>query len=383
WEFASWSGDLSGTDNTTNITMNSNKTITATFTDIRIYYTLTINIIGNGTVNPPTGNKYLEGTIVDIRATPNAGWQFTNWTGDLTGSTKSTTITMNSNKEITAHFTTIVTVKITKPENNHLYLFDIGFKSTEDKPHIIGPINIKVQAESDNGIARVEFLINNELKKTDNSSPYSWICLLKPKGNVENYTITVKAYDEDGNTNKKSINVTRSKFNPILNHKKLILILAVAGLAGLILLRNQSTEQNGVIPNEPDNDSYNINQVPIIDAGGPYNSRVGEPVYFDASSSYDPDGDLLTYEWNFGDGSVGVGAKQSHTYEKAGKYDVKLTVTDSEGNSDTQTVEVEITDGSKTIGISEDDWFWYIVSGLALAITVAVGLLFIGGKLYV
>ncbi len=120
---------------------------------------------------------------------------------------------------------------------------------------------------------------------------------------------------------------------------------------------------------------------PVINAGGPYTGKVGIPVIFDASRSYDPDGDLLTYEWNFGDGSIGHGAKQSHTYDKEGTYTVKITITDSEGNYDTKTMEVVITDGSKPLG--EDELFWYIVSALAIIITIAVGLLYVGGKFYV
>ena len=389
WQFDSWSGDLIGSTNPTNITMDTNKSITATFTEINIsYYTLTINIIGEGTVNPTTGNKYLEGTIVNITATPDTGWKFTRWTGDLNLWINPTTITMNSDKNITTIFTADViegpSVNITKPENNHLYLFNIGFKSTEYKPHIIGPINIKVQAESDKGIAKVEFYLNNVLKQTADLKPYSWIWFLKPGGDEENYTIKVIAYDLDGNTNTDSINVVRSAFNPILNHKKLILGLVVGGVIASLLLRNRGTDQDGVIPVEPDdNDTYDTNKIPIIDTGGPYTGIVGKPVYFDASGSYDPDGDLLTYIWNFGDGNIGAGAKQNHTYAKTGNYTVKLTVTDSQGDSDTETFEIEIKESSKHIGEDIGDLFWYIVLGLALAITIAVALLYLGGKLYV
>ena len=99
----------------------------------------------------------------------------------------------------------------------------------------------------------------------------------------------------------------------------------------------------------------------MINAGGPYTGKVGIPVIFDASRSYDPDGDFLTYEWNFGDGSIGRGAKQSHTYDNEGSYTVKLTITDSEGNYDTKTMEVVITDGSKSLG--EDEYSYALFGG--------------------
>ncbi|MFJ4275373.1 S8 family serine peptidase [Streptomyces coelicoflavus] len=58
---------------------------------------------------------------------------------------------------------------------------------------------------------------------------------------------------------------------------------------------------------------------------------------FDASGSTDPDGDIASYAWDFGDGKTGTGATPSHTYAAAGTYDVTLTVTDGAGNSDTAT----------------------------------------------
>jgi uncharacterized repeat protein (TIGR02543 family) len=111
WQFDGWSGDLTGSTNPQNITMNSNKSITATFSLIQVpTYTLTVNTSGQGTVslNPP-GGTYDEGTVVTLTATPDTGWQFSGWSGDLTGSTNPDTITMNSNKTVTATFTEVGT----------------------------------------------------------------------------------------------------------------------------------------------------------------------------------------------------------------------------------------------------------------------------------
>ncbi len=109
--FSSWSGDLTGTTNHTTITMNSNKSVTANFTQsggssIPIY-TLTINVtpFGGGSVNlNPIGGYYQEGTTVTITAIPNSNYNFNSWSGDLTGQQNPSTIVMNGNKNITAHF---------------------------------------------------------------------------------------------------------------------------------------------------------------------------------------------------------------------------------------------------------------------------------------
>ena len=66
----------------------------------------------------------------------------------------------------------------------------------------------------------------------------------------------------------------------------------------------------------------------------PANASVGQTVTFDASASSDPDGDIATYEWAFGDGAVGAGKVTSHAYSSAFNYTIKLTVTDQGGRSD-------------------------------------------------
>ena len=58
---------------------------------------------------------------------------------------------------------------------------------------------------------------------------------------------------------------------------------------------------------------------------------VGETVEFDASGSYDPNGEVVSYEWDFGDGTTGEGVKASHSYDKEGYYVITLTVTDDAG----------------------------------------------------
>ena len=84
--------------------------------------------------------------------------------------------------------------------------------------------------------------------------------------------------------------------------------------------------KDGTIPGQ--------NSPPIADAGGPYTGIMNTAILFDGSDSVDPDGGALTYLWIFGDGDTGNSVNPSHVYAMDGTYDISLTVTDNEGETD-------------------------------------------------
>ncbi|MCL0035657.1 PKD domain-containing protein, partial [Thermodesulfovibrionales bacterium] len=63
----------------------------------------------------------------------------------------------------------------------------------------------------------------------------------------------------------------------------------------------------------------------------PVSPTVGQTITFDASYSYDPDGNITSYRWDFGDGVTEVGKTTSHSFPWAGNYRVTLSVTDNDG----------------------------------------------------
>ncbi|UDY35193.1 PKD domain-containing protein [Dermatobacter hominis] len=67
-------------------------------------------------------------------------------------------------------------------------------------------------------------------------------------------------------------------------------------------------------------------------------------VAFNASASSDPDGTIVSYAWDFGDGTTGTGATVGHTYATAGPRTVTLTVTDDDGDTGTTSQTVTATD---------------------------------------
>jgi PKD repeat protein len=72
------------------------------------------------------------------------------------------------------------------------------------------------------------------------------------------------------------------------------------------------------------------NRAPVAAVGGPYDTESGT-VVFDGSASSDPDGDAITFAWQFGDGASSSEMKPSHRFDQSGDYNVSLTVTDAKG----------------------------------------------------
>lgn len=73
------------------------------------------------------------------------------------------------------------------------------------------------------------------------------------------------------------------------------------------------------------------NDPPVADAGGPYIGGPGQNIQFNGTGSSDPDGDALTYAWDFGDGGTGSGPTPTHAYALVNGYLATLTVTDDGG----------------------------------------------------
>jgi len=66
-------------------------------------------------------------------------------------------------------------------------------------------------------------------------------------------------------------------------------------------------------------------------------------VTLNGSGSFDQDGSVVAYSWNFGDGTTGSGSVVSHTYSNVGTYTAVLTVTDSQGLTASQSVQIQAT----------------------------------------
>ena len=83
----------------------------------------------------------------------------------------------------------------------------------------------------------------------------------------------------------------------------------------------------------------------VVIAGDDQVLETVETGTFDGSDSYDPDGSIVSYDWDWGDGSDhGTDAISTHSYANHGAYDVTLTVTDNDGVTTSSTITVTVCD---------------------------------------
>jgi PKD repeat protein/archaellum component FlaF (FlaF/FlaG flagellin family) len=101
-----------------------------------------------------------------------------------------------------------------------------------------------------------------------------------------------------------------------------------------------SIAENKTILNQPPVSLFTINGF----FNETINVPINETVNFSASASFDPDGSIIMYYWNFGDTTNGTGLSLNHTYGNGGTFFVTLTVTDNDDEivtSSTKTIVVE------------------------------------------
>jgi hypothetical protein len=102
YSFVNWAGDVTDINSSVTIVMNSNKSVTAHFA-INTYL-LNVTAPNGSVTKSPNKNSYNSGEVVTLTATPDTGYHFSNWSGDASGTSSSTTIVMNGNKSVTANF---------------------------------------------------------------------------------------------------------------------------------------------------------------------------------------------------------------------------------------------------------------------------------------
>jgi len=100
-----------------------------------------------------------------------------------------------------------------------------------------------------------------------------------------------------------------------------------------------------VTPNKT-NSITGISATPVVSIDADTEGSVGEAILFDGSDTIDPDGEIMTFEWNFGDTETEDGDVVRHAFQKEGVYTVTLTVTDASNNVSTKKILISVSDES-------------------------------------
>jgi PKD repeat protein len=241
-------------------------------------YTLTVDVIGDGTIDPP-GGTFPENTVVPIEAIAAPGWDFVEWQGDLTGTTNPTTILMDSDKFVTAVFEAGIPGV---PSEDGIHYNWFGYCKPPWDPGCISP-----------GCA-----IHNMDNDTILDATYNWFEAPDgPSGGIID-PMTGTVANGLGNMIYGPIH-----FDPWM------------GIDAQMVL-----DQGGIILIPGCHEMLTV--------------EAGVPIFFDGSGSFGAKffwpfqtADLeLDYYWSFGDQYFSTEESTSHTYDSPGVYDVYLRV---------------------------------------------------------
>ncbi|MGQ9460655.1 MAG: PKD domain-containing protein [Candidatus Bathyarchaeaceae archaeon] len=190
---------------------------------------------------------------------------------------------------------------------------------------------------ADNGAYTVTLTVTDDDGATDTATSTKYVLNRPPVANFTESAKTVstgeiisfnasESYDPDGD-----IISYFWDFGDGTNATDVLLVEHAYADNGFYMVRLTVTDDDGstatvnsikVVLNRPPVSSFTVS-APTV--------QTGETVHFDASGSKDPDGHIICYIWNFGDGTSSVGVNVSHAYENNGDYTVTLTVIDDDG----------------------------------------------------
>jgi len=120
-------------------------------------------------------------------------------------------------------------------------------------------------------------------------------------------------------------------------------------------------------------EDFTIVQPPVASfTYSPQHPEVNENITFNASLSYDPDGTIVNYEWDFGDGNITSTTEEiiNHSYSEAGIYEVTLTVTDNDGAKNSTTKMITVMPAKPSVSISTDKYEYTAGDVMLINITI-------------
>ncbi len=186
---------------------------------------------------------------------------------------------------------------------------------------------------------------------TENQEPTAFIDAITPNPAAYTQTVTFSGHgtDEDGYITEWK---WTSSIDGVIGNEETFNIsdLSLGTHAIYFQVRDNASEWSRQVTESLIISPDPLNQPPIANAGGPYSEDVTDAITFDGSESYDEDGEIVEYLWDFGDETTGSGESVTHTYTSPGNYTITLTVTDDDGSSSTDTTIVTVVQSSGQSG---------------------------------
>jgi DNA/RNA endonuclease G (NUC1) len=129
-------------------------------------------------------------------------------------------------------------------------------------------------------------------------------------------------------------------------HTYLTTVDAIESLTGYDLL--------ALLPDDVEGAAESNTQPPLAAVTGPAALDEGGTGTFNAAASIDPNGTIVSYAWNFGDGTSATGDAVSHVFAQDGVYLVTVTATDNDGLTATASLSVTVNNVAPELGDFDD-----------------------------
>jgi len=359
-----------------------------------VNYSLELDVVGQGNVlKNPDKDKYQENENVKLTAYPSTGYHFVKWSGDIPQGSETNnpiTITMDSDKTITAHFAINPYTTITASAGTGGSISPSGtimVNQGESKTFTITPQegyrikDVKVDGVSVGAVSTYTFLnvnSNHNIESFFEKNQQNIIVkvqigskVMTVNGQVAQLNVAPEIKEDHTYLPLRAIAEALGAKVTWIPETKGITVTLGDNTVGL-QIGNGSAVVNGNVKSifppylKPYGDrtfaatmvplrviaeglgaqvnwdgatrvvtitlTKTVNQLPTASfTMNPTSGTAPLEVTFDASGSYDQDGNIVSYIWNFGDGNSGSGETVKHTFSSPGSYNVKLTVTDNEG----------------------------------------------------
>lgn len=265
-------------------------------------YTLTRNTTGNGTINiNPDETAYHDKTPVEITAQPDEGWSFDHWSEDLSGNKNPTTLIIDENKTVTAHFAKKIFTLSFEMEGQGTIAKDL------DQEKFANGTIVTLTAAPSSGWKFTKWTGDIQA-----STSITTITMTK--------NATVKAHFTKENT-------PQYNHNPSTNNNQ--------------ITTSSSTSSSTDSTNK--DESTNIPPVAKITLSDSNSYTTDSAVKFLGILSYDPDGTITNWIWNFGQGHNLTGSTITRSYSTPGIYTIKLTVMDDNDTTNYTEKTIKIT----------------------------------------